>query len=123
MSEKLFSLQTDFYIGLVNKTNNAIPRGAAIKDLVFIFGKHGFDSFTVTDTTGFWKGEEEPALKVTLVQSHEGAPPTSEEQMNLAETADKLGENLRMNFYQESVLVVHSEVAGRLIGGSDEKVA
>ena len=112
MNENLFSLKTEFYIGLVSKSGERIWSTDATKDIKFIFAKHNINSFSMTAILGFYNGEQEEALIVTVLSVDDGDDDFPIKQVALF---DKVAENFRTNFRQNSVLVSHSEIAGKLI--------
>lgn len=103
MSNQLFSLKTELYVGLTTKQGNNIFRDRAIKDITYLLDKRGIDSFSVIDTTGYWKGKEEKGLIVTLIHDSDGV------------VDNDLANDIRKSLEQESVLAVCTKVRGGLI--------
>ena len=120
MNDRLFSLKTEFFVGLTTHLGNTIWYNDAIKDITYILGKNKINSFTITEATHFCKGQSEKAIIITLM--HESKEPQTDD--SLAEAAkkyDEIAERLRSNFQLSELLTTHTEVAAKLVKkeGSD----
>lgn len=55
-----------FYVGLVTSKGKLLLSTTVIRRVSNIFKLQGWHGFTVTQHTGYWKGEPEPALSFTV---------------------------------------------------------
>ena len=116
MDDQLYSMRTDFYINLETKDNNNIFLSDALKDVEYLLGKYGLKNYYITEYREFRSGTKKKGLRVSLIHPHQEDGESVENTTNLC---DVVARDFRSNFRLPSVLLIHSEVAGRLIVGEE----
>jgi len=86
------------YIGLNRCKESQLDRGAALEAL-----RRHFESFTVSDALGCFRGEQEPSLVVTLVGESLGQ-------------IRKIAAELREEFKQDGIGIEHHGIYERITG-------
>lgn len=62
-----FNTRFDFFIGLTSQSGNQLDVHDVIQDhVVPNLAAQGIDGFTITRTEGFWKGQREYSIVVTV---------------------------------------------------------
>lgn len=56
-----------FTIGLTTAGGVPLSREIVLLDVVEILGRYGVDGFTVTDHTGYWQGQQEASISVSIL--------------------------------------------------------
>jgi len=62
-----FDRNVTFTIGLVSTDGAPLLRDVVLQDIVQILEGHNINGFTVTDHTGYWKGEQEASISVSIL--------------------------------------------------------
>jgi hypothetical protein len=62
-----FDRNVTFTIGLTSACGAVLSRDVVLQDVVQVLEAHGINGFTVTDHTGYWKGEQEASISVSIL--------------------------------------------------------
>lgn len=100
-----FTVRYDFYIGLTTKDGRLMDPLLVEDHVATYLSTQGIDGFTVTPCRGYWKGQPENVLMVTVLDhdSHPSGP-----YVDIAVAFKEL-------FEQEAVLLNASTCHGNLI--------
>lgn len=109
-----FNTRFDFFIGLTTQSGNQLDVHDVIQDHVApALAAQGIDGFTITRTEGFWKGQREYSIVVTVFDSvasgtHEYIAPACPWQ-------DGIAKRLARELDQECILVSSTPCTANLI--------
>lgn len=107
MDNNDFNTRYDFFIGLTARTGNLLDVNDVIQDhVVPALADFGIDGFTVTRTMGFWRGQAERSIVVTVFDHLQDVGSTWQ-----AEAAERLSRELD----QEAILVSATPCTANLI--------
>lgn len=99
-----FGLKVELTVGLTTKLKDPVPKDIALACIVQRLAEVGVDGFSVLQQTGFWKGEVEESLLVTVMVEC----PTDIDFCHV-------GRLLADDLLQECVLVCHTNVDAGLV--------
>ena len=103
-----FNTRFDFFIGLTSQSGNQLDVHDVIQDhVVPNLAAQGIDGFTITRTEGYWKGQREHSIVVTVFDH---VYPTS-----TATWPTEVAERLARELDQETILVSSTPCTANLI--------
>lgn len=102
-----FNTRFDFFIGLTTQTGNQLDVLDVVQDhVVPVLASYGIDGFTATESVGYWRGQREACLIVTVFYPDQVSSWQHGAAFQFARQLD-----------QEAVLVSTTRVYADLIGG------
>jgi len=123
MDDTLYAMKTDFYISLdlEEKSQNSFDGSALhilfLRDVIEILTREKVKHFFLTDYSEFAMGEKRKGVKVTIMHPYDDD--ADEPNFEATLQCDRVAQKFRSNFHLGNVLVIHSEVAGKLVTGKE----
>jgi hypothetical protein len=111
MDDQLYSLKSDFYVTLETNDNNLFLSVSVDAVISSLLGKYGLKNYYVTEHREFRSGKKKKGLRVTIIHPHQGG---EESLRNVTQLCEVVARDFQTTFRLSSVVLVHSEIAGKL---------